>query len=198
MEFARTLTGWVGGKHKPIAVSEAEIRDELEFHLEMRARDNQLAGMSTEAAENDARKRFGDFEQQFQACRQVTLGLPIAIRRIQIGFMLALSVAVIGLGLALVSSQNSSQKNCTEYEMQLAQLRTQLETLRPPTEDPVGANHIPFVQWNPIAFESPIADSVEDSAAPVSQEPFQRDTLEHPWSDWQGLAGTSLPVSEFN
>ena len=59
---------------RPLPELEAEIREELEFHLEMRALDNRAAGMTSDDAYRDASLRFGDFEQNRQACRKITLG----------------------------------------------------------------------------------------------------------------------------
>jgi putative ABC transport system permease protein len=38
----------------------SELEEELQFHLEARARDNRRAGMNAEAARHDARRRFGN------------------------------------------------------------------------------------------------------------------------------------------
>ena len=48
-----------------------EIDEELQFHLEMRARDNLNAGMTPEAARVEALKRFGDYEQIQDNCYAV-------------------------------------------------------------------------------------------------------------------------------
>jgi hypothetical protein len=48
-----------------------EIEDELQFHLEMRARDNIAAGMSPEYAVADAMRRFGDFDHIRTTCEQI-------------------------------------------------------------------------------------------------------------------------------
>ena len=46
---------------RPIREIEQEILDELEFHVEMRARDNVNLGMTPDEARQDALSRFGDF-----------------------------------------------------------------------------------------------------------------------------------------
>ena len=48
-----------------------EIDDELQFHIEMRARDNVAAGMSPEEAVADAMRRFGDFDQIRAVCEEI-------------------------------------------------------------------------------------------------------------------------------
>lgn len=47
------------GPDRPEDAADREIRDELEFHLEMRTRDSIAAGMSPEDARADAERRFG-------------------------------------------------------------------------------------------------------------------------------------------
>jgi hypothetical protein len=48
-----------------------EIDDELRFHLEMRTRDNIIAGMSPEEAEADAMRRFGNFDHIRAICEEI-------------------------------------------------------------------------------------------------------------------------------
>src|SRR5215813_6812873 len=48
-----------------------EIEDELQFHIEMRARDNITAGMSPEDAVADAMRRFGNFDQIRAVCEEI-------------------------------------------------------------------------------------------------------------------------------
>lgn len=50
---------------------EREIEEELRFHLEMRAEQNRTAGMSAEAAQADARERFGDYEAVKSQCHEI-------------------------------------------------------------------------------------------------------------------------------
>ncbi|HEU0178941.1 MAG TPA: permease prefix domain 1-containing protein [Blastocatellia bacterium] len=48
-----------------------EIEDELQFHIEMRTRDNIAAGMSPEDAVADAMRRFGDLEHIRAVCEDI-------------------------------------------------------------------------------------------------------------------------------
>ena len=48
-----------------------EIEDELQFHIEMRTRDNIAAGMSPEDAVADAMRRFGDLEHVRAVCEEI-------------------------------------------------------------------------------------------------------------------------------
>jgi hypothetical protein len=51
---------------------EYEIEEELRFHLDMRAHDNLAAGMTKEEAHVDALRRFGDYENIKEACREIS------------------------------------------------------------------------------------------------------------------------------
>ena len=68
MSIAQTVRGLTHDWFTPIAVSEAEIREELEFHLDMRTADNMADGMGPDEASQDARARFGNFEHNVIAC----------------------------------------------------------------------------------------------------------------------------------
>jgi putative ABC transport system permease protein len=48
-----------------------EVAEELHFHIEMRERENIAAGMTPDEAREDARRRFGNFEQLKQTCREI-------------------------------------------------------------------------------------------------------------------------------
>ncbi len=77
-----------------------EIVEELQFHLEMRTRDNIDMGMAPGEARQDALRRFGDFDGIRRACRRVLLGERIMLQRLQAVLMLALVGAVVYLGIA--------------------------------------------------------------------------------------------------
>lgn len=50
---------------------EREIEEELSFHIERRAQDNQRLGLPPEQARADALGRFGDYEQIKAACHEI-------------------------------------------------------------------------------------------------------------------------------
>jgi RNA polymerase sigma-70 factor (ECF subfamily) len=94
---------------RPIRVLEQEIRDELEFHLEMRTLDNQSAGMPADEARQNALRRFGDFEQIHKTCRRIVLGERIMLQRIQTVLTLVLLGAVVFLGVEFYRGQRASE-----------------------------------------------------------------------------------------
>lgn len=52
---------------------EAEIDEEIRYHLEMRAREYRSRGLSTRAAEAEARRRFGDVSRVREECRRTAM-----------------------------------------------------------------------------------------------------------------------------
>src|SRR5262245_26067493 len=83
-----------------------EIEDELQFHIEMRARDNIAAGMSPEDAVADAMRRFGDFDQIRAVCEEIKKERLAVIMKVikggvwvilGCGLMLKMSSSIVGL-----------------------------------------------------------------------------------------------------
>jgi len=74
---------------------EREIEEELHFHIEMRTRDNIVAGMSPVEAERDARQRFGDFDHVSAECRETLIG------GVNMKAMKGIAWVMLGCGLTL-------------------------------------------------------------------------------------------------
>ena len=49
-----------------------EIDEELRHHLELRVRSGVESGLTTEEAEAEARRRFGDYERIRESCREIS------------------------------------------------------------------------------------------------------------------------------
>ena len=94
---------------RPLQVLDQEILDELDFHIEMRTRDNMDAGMSADEARRNAVERFGDFEHIHKECRQVLLGERIMLQRVQAVLTLVLLGAVVFLGVELYRGQRANE-----------------------------------------------------------------------------------------
>ena len=92
--------GWFEWAERSEAQVEAEIADEIEFHLEQRTRALVEAGMGTEEARAEAERRFGSLERVRKDCRWVQLGERIMLQRIQVGLNVVLLAAVAALGLS--------------------------------------------------------------------------------------------------
>src|ERR1700679_4155193 len=54
-----------------------ELEEELQFHLDARTRDNLSAGMNAEAAQHDARRRFGNVTLAKERAYEVSIVMSI-------------------------------------------------------------------------------------------------------------------------
>jgi predicted permease len=75
--------GWIPDRYRELRSLlrrdrvEADVAEELEFHIEMRTQENMDAGMNREDARTEAMRRFGDVER----IRQETQGIDDRLRR---------------------------------------------------------------------------------------------------------------------
>jgi hypothetical protein len=76
-----------------------EIEEELSFHVEMRIRELMRAGLSAEAAEVEARRRFGDLRRIEAECRVIRRR--IDARHVDSPVFRSLTWVLIGAGVAL-------------------------------------------------------------------------------------------------
>ncbi|MEM9659333.1 MAG: permease prefix domain 1-containing protein [Planctomycetota bacterium] len=168
----------------PSAAAEldAEIREELDFHLEMRTRDNERAGMSPEEARRDAEQRFGDFEASRRACRKITLGPRLAFQRLQTALIVALIGAVIYQGFLLVQVRNVNAHEMELLFRRLEQLQGAGASLRR------EADRMSYLHWR---FADPedeeTAVKLSPSAEALHGWNASANPLQHPWSDWRPL-----------
>lgn len=82
-----------------------EVENELQFHIEMRTRDNIAAGMSPEDAAADAMRRFGDFDQIRAICEEIRKERLASIMKVIKGVIWTM----IGCGLTLKFFANLDQ-----------------------------------------------------------------------------------------
>lgn len=78
-----------------------EIDEELRFHLEMRTQENINAGMTSDEAQQDAVKRFGDLERIKLSCQKIKRENGNGLKALK---LLLWVVVGIGLSLRLVAS----------------------------------------------------------------------------------------------
>ena len=109
----------------------ADIRQELEAHIGMRAEDNVTRGMDPLEARRDAERRFGDVDRIERACRAHAIGGRIMLQRIN----LAVTV-ILGLGVIWMFFQNhhlkAEQARALEHAMSVrAQLMDRMERAKP-------------------------------------------------------------------
>ncbi len=179
-------------RYLPLAASQsaaeidAEIREELEYHLEMRTDDNVRAGMEPNEARRDAQQRFGDFETSRIACRKITLGPQLLVARLQSALVVLLICAVVYQGMLLLRLQSSSRDRIDA----LTQMVEQLQSARKPAAAEVPAT-MPYLQlkrdspYNVAAGEDiPSGDDLaswRETGNPAGQS----------WSDWGSLDESS-------
>ena len=180
MNIARTVRSFTHDWLTPVSVTETEIREELQFHLDMSTADNIAAGMDPDAAAHDAHTKFGDFENNFRACRRASLGLRVVFHRVQLVFILLLVATVACLVTALLRTQS-------QYESELRALRSTLQASQPQPLLTLGSesNEIPFHQWS-LPVEA--AGAAERRAlTEASASAFVPSRLDEPWCDWRAL-----------
>jgi hypothetical protein len=131
--------GWFEWAERSEAEIEAEIADELEFHLEQRTRELVEAGLGVAEARSEAERRFGSVERVRKDCRWVQLGERIMLQRIQVGLNVVLVVAVGALGMSYWQSnrvmRDQLQKLSALLEPRAAELAHQ-PIQEPPPPDP--------------------------------------------------------------
>lgn len=78
---------------------DADIRAELEAHLELAEEALRGEGRTPEEARREARERFGDFERTLRACRRERMGGRLMLVRIQWVLIALLTLSTLGLAL---------------------------------------------------------------------------------------------------
>jgi len=170
---------WPWRSSQSVAEIDAEIREELEFHLHMRTRDNLRSGMSPEEAGRDAQQRFGDFEANRRACRKITLGPRLLLGRMQSALLVGLVAVVVYQGVLILRLQTTSREQIEA----LTQVVEQLRVAREPVRDEAAV--IPFMAWDRDQPGTVVADDGNSDALAswnTTEHPLQR-----PWSDWDSI-----------
>ena len=170
-----------------IAQIDQEIRDELEFHVEMRTLENIQAGMSPAGAREAAESRFGDFERIRRTCLQTLLGERIMVQRIQAVSTVLLVVVVIVMGVQTYIAQQTNNAV-------LANLASAVQELA----DTTATTVIPS-NWNaerPQVVETIPANAAED-VDPATTEirvRFSKTMADGSWS-WVQVSEDTFPKS---
>ena len=82
---------------RPLREIEADVDEELRFHLDASAQALADEGLDGDAARAEALRRFGDVDQVRRACVRTTLGERLVLQRIQFVLIAALLAAVVFL-----------------------------------------------------------------------------------------------------
>ncbi len=139
---------------RPIAEVDADIREELAFHIDARERELIAAGTSPRDAARLACTCLGDVDHVFADCREIELGERNMLQRINFALTL---VALLMLGVFLWRAEDGRAQTLNGFgaiEAELASLRTTVITPRVPVqqEAPIGG----VTQPDPLSYlESP-------------------------------------------
>lgn len=155
-------------RHLQAGTSEREIEEELQFHVEMRTRDNIAAGMSPEEARKDALRRFGDFDHVNAECRNISSEkLMGGVNR---KAMRGIAWVMLGSGLTLfLTSEVSTVRQVGQVLICIAVLWWLLLYLRATQPDQHRINqHLEAAQQMPLGLstsENGLAEPVRQSVA---------------------------------
>lgn len=171
------------------AAVESEIREELQFHLEMRTLDNLAVGMSPAEALRDARERFGDFEENYQACRRASLGARLVFDRLPLVLLAILAVAVVYLAVSLFQARADYRSSLRSLADRIDQLQQAQAESRPAD---VAASQIPYRQWEPASVGSLPLEAPPRHLVGAQLWDASGQSVDRPWSDWSAL---ELPLA---
>ena len=101
---------------------EAEIDDEIEFHLEMRTLEYVRQGMPEDAARAAALAAFGDLRKIRNACRRAKLGDSLMLARVQTVLIIVLLAAVVVLAYGMYTVQSANEQALGAIAKSLEQL----------------------------------------------------------------------------
>ena len=104
--FVRTLLGYFRAPPKiHSANADAEIREEIEFHLASSVIDKMQTGLSVEDSRQEALERFGDVDSVIDSCRQVVNTRQVLLHRAHIALTMILAIAVCSMAYRLLIQQ---------------------------------------------------------------------------------------------
>lgn len=158
---------------------DAEIRDELEFHLAMRTEENVRDGLPPEEARHDAEQRFGDYESSRRACRKIDLGPQLLVQRVQLTLLVLLAAAVVFQAVVLVNQRASSATQIEALTRTIEQMRNAGQ------EQSADVPTMPYLQ---LTSRSDVEKARESKQIESTLQDWHRgDVLAKPWSDWRTL-----------
>ena len=176
MGIAHRLNSLAHDLFTPLALSEADIREELECHVELRTLENLSSGMTPEKAREDAEARFGNFEQNVRQCCHAATGIRGWLKHLQFATVAMLVIAICWLAASMFQMQS-------RYESELTTLRERLEVQgAAPTPIKVSDNRMTIKQW-----KFPIAQSSSHLSGEHELKIEMPVSLQQPWCDWKAL-----------
>ena len=150
---------------------EREIEEQLRFHIEMRTRDNLIAGMTPDDARADALHRFGDLGQVKAECREISRQMP---GRAQAKVINGLTWLMLGCGATLyLTGQFANVRGVGRVLMMIAVLWRLLAYLRAQIPDQSRINqHLEAIVKSPLNLGGQVRDDTLDSSRGFSGAPI--------------------------
>jgi hypothetical protein len=166
---------------RPLGEIDDEIREELEFHLEMRTLEGIRAGLPPEQARHEAHERFGDVARIHQTCRRILVGDRIMLQRFQAVLTVLLLVAVVFLGVRFYLWQQASDATMAKMSQSLEQIAARSDTSPSLSEDDLKAIH---AASPPVVVETFPANGASDvdPSTPEIRATFSKLMRNHSWS----------------
>jgi hypothetical protein len=182
MSLIRSLTAYARlPDPRPINEVDEEIRDELEFHLEMRTLDGVRTGLTSEAARQRALDSFGDLARIHRDCRRILVGDRIMLQRLQAVLTLLLLAAVAFFGVRFYLWQRASDEAMAKMMQSLDQLaaRSTQQSSSPPRE--LAAI---YAATPPVVVETVPANGASDVDPAIGQirATFSKPMMDQSWS----------------
>ena len=175
---------WRAPEAASIEEVDADIDEELAFHVDTAAREYEAQGLDKEAARRAAERSFGDLERIRRACRRQRLGERIMLQRIQLGATLALILTVGVFAQQWSTARARNAEAIVDLREQVALLLTGLEGREASAAAPEPVEHI-IVQ---------VGDELEvrfllHAARNVTEKVARDGKILLPEIGWVGVAG---------
>ncbi len=155
---------------RPTREIQADIREELEFHLALATEDHERGGMPAAEARQEALRRFGDLSAIESTCRRVQLGERRMLQRVQVSLTL---VGVATLLLLIVTAY----RNQTHQDAALVELQRSVQRLQDNLS--IIVDRAP-----PVVVETfPVSGAIDvDPATPEIRVTFSKTMMDESWS----------------
>ncbi len=115
---------WLTGPPDPRSESDidADIADEIAFHLEQAERDERAAGADEQSAPARARERFGNVQRITRQLRFIAMKERIMLQRVHLVLMLLVLLVVAGVSIQVYLTQRHNTLALQELTTRLGQI----------------------------------------------------------------------------
>jgi hypothetical protein len=151
-------------EHRPRHEIEAEVREEIEFHLAMTAeRIAQEKRLDPEQSRSEALKRFGDPESITKECTRIALKERIMLQRINTVLIALVAVGLIVVGIGTWQQQSQTAAAFEQINEKLTGMVSPTPVAQAVSQEPPAARretvYIRGLVARPGVYEIPQGDS---------------------------------------